>query len=173
MSRIDIVAAIAAAGLALADTAAAVDLRDWGRILPASERFVVLSQFNNQAVLDKESQLVWERSPATYKAGTRGSAALACTLRSTGARRGWRLPYLNELASLVDPTGVYYTLALPSGHPFLTVQKGLYWTATQNLGDASRGYTVNFNMLGTTEPYDLGSAAYYWCVRSAMPLYGF
>jgi hypothetical protein len=36
--------ATACAGLALASAADAVDLRDWGRKFPASERFVVLGR---------------------------------------------------------------------------------------------------------------------------------
>lgn len=38
---------LACSGFAIANTATAVDLRDWGRKFPTSERFVVLSQFNN------------------------------------------------------------------------------------------------------------------------------
>ena len=37
----------------------------WDQSLPASTRFVVLTNWGQQAVLDKETGLVWERSPAT------------------------------------------------------------------------------------------------------------
>jgi hypothetical protein len=41
---------------------AAIDTRDWGRKFASSDnRFVVLDAFNNEAVLDEETQLVWQR----------------------------------------------------------------------------------------------------------------
>ena len=55
------------------------------------------------AVLDKETGLVWEKSPDT---NTRdGDAAWAyCVEKTVGSRKGWRLPTVEELASLVNPT---------------------------------------------------------------------
>ena len=35
----------------------------WSRKLPAATRFLVLTDWNNEAVLDKETGLVWERTP--------------------------------------------------------------------------------------------------------------
>src|SRR4030095_6393630 len=62
--RIRTAAMLALLGLALANHARAVDLRDWGRKYDnASERFVVLADFNNEAVLDRETPLAWLRSP--------------------------------------------------------------------------------------------------------------
>jgi hypothetical protein len=42
-------------------------LQSWSQKIPAKQRFVVLKQFNCEAVLDRETQLVWERSPSTDK----------------------------------------------------------------------------------------------------------
>jgi hypothetical protein len=56
-------AVFACAGIAAASTAAAT-ARHWGRQYPATERFKVLAQFGGVAVLDRETQLVWERVPS-------------------------------------------------------------------------------------------------------------
>src|SRR4249920_1067083 len=82
------------------------------KALPATQRFVILSAFNSEAVLDKETGLVWERSPQTTSA--RWSVARrTCIEKSVGGQKGWRLPYLEELASLVDTSIVPPGLALP------------------------------------------------------------
>ncbi|MBK6395800.1 MAG: DUF1566 domain-containing protein [Betaproteobacteria bacterium] len=64
----------------------------------------------------------------------------ACAMRAIGGRRGWRLPSVHELASLVDPAAT--NPALPSGHPFLNVQSGIYWSAAIRVNSAP--WIVNF-----------------------------
>jgi hypothetical protein len=91
-------------------------------------RFVVLSNFNNEAVLDRETGLVWQRSTPTDKWGLAFSAYI-CLSASIGGHQGWRLPRADELMSLGDPTN-NDALAphLPPGHPFQNVSAGLpYW----------------------------------------------
>src|SRR5687767_14338479 len=121
--RIAAAVATACAGLALANTAGAVDLRDWGRKFPASERFVVLAQFNNEAVLDKETQLVWMK---TARAANQYSTAyILCIMADTGGRHGWRLPTAPEVASLMATcaTSMPSVFAIPSGR---------YWTSSEH-----------------------------------------
>ena len=56
-----------------------------------------------RAVLDRETGLVWERSPS-MELTTWHVAHVRCNEFVTlGSRLGWRLPTVNELASLVDP----------------------------------------------------------------------
>src|SRR5947208_1713602 len=81
----------------------------WDQTLPASTRFVVLSNFNSAAVLDRETGLVWERVPSTNKfdggppIGQFGGlfAKEHCGSLTIANRKGWRLPNVHELLSLV------------------------------------------------------------------------
>jgi hypothetical protein len=82
----------------------------WDQSLPVATRFVVLTNWASAAVLDKETGLVWERSPSstTFKwqnaIDPTLSARRHCTALITGGRKGWRLPPTPELASLIDPS---------------------------------------------------------------------
>ncbi|TMQ24102.1 MAG: DUF1566 domain-containing protein, partial [Nitrospirae bacterium] len=112
----------------LADLPGVTQNRD--KALAAVQRFVILPAFNSDAVLDKESGLVWEKSPQTTS--TKWSVARrTCTEKNIGGQKGWRLPSLEELASLVDPSVAPPGLALPPGHPFLAVQSAVYWSSTR------------------------------------------
>jgi hypothetical protein len=71
--------------------------------LPATQRFVILPAFSNDAVLDKETDLVWEKSPQTTSARWT-EARRMCSEKNVGGQKGWRLPSLEELQSLVDPS---------------------------------------------------------------------
>jgi Protein of unknown function (DUF1566) len=164
-NRVSAAVALACTSFALASSAGAVDLRDWGRKFPASERFVVLPQFNSEAVLDKETQLVWQRTPSASMVSPRSSAAFACATRSTGGRLGWRLPFLHEMQSLADPAAPLGSLALPAGHPFLAVPVGHYWTATRISGQTT-GAIVDFSARGQNKGKYIVDPAYYWCVRA-------
>ena len=73
----------------------------WDQQLPASTRFIVLTNWGNAAVLDRETGLVWEQSPSTL-GGSWYTASANCILSETGGRTGWRLPSIQELMSLVD-----------------------------------------------------------------------
>jgi hypothetical protein len=124
-------------------------------------RFEVLSDWNNEAVLDLETGLVWERSPSTSAYGW-SSAMNICNVLSIGNRIGWRLPTLQELASLVDPSQL--DPSLPSGHPFNNVQTAVYWSATTLVDDPNVAWVV---IIGNgTVTFGLKSFGHFvWCVR--------
>lgn len=114
--------AAAAGAILLAGSAHALDVRSWDqKITDASKRFVVLASFNNEAVLDKETQLVWQRYMSNV-ATFHWTAWGACSELKVGGRMGWRMPSLAELTSLIDPS-VSTGAKLPAGHPFLTLSK--------------------------------------------------
>ena len=121
---------IAIVALAVFDSvAAAAPIPTWGQQINGPGRFTVLARFSGDAVLDKETGLVWEQSPG-MALQTWTQARFACAPKNVGGRLGWRLPSFHELASLVDPTQMFAP-ALPPGHPFSNVQPDRdYWSAT-------------------------------------------
>ena len=78
----------------------------WSQKLPAATRFVVLTDWNSEAVLDRETGLVWQQSPRSpgIEAATWPSRIFTCNTTSIGGRKGWRLPSVQELSSLIDPS---------------------------------------------------------------------
>ena len=119
---------------------------------------------DDEAVLDLETGLVWDRSPDT---GTSAwyAAVANCTNREVGGRKGWRLPTAAELGTLVDATQA--APALPSGHPFINVQNAIYWTATTDAGSTTRARAVAFNVGITYYVFPKTTNYNWWCVRGA------
>jgi hypothetical protein len=138
------------------------------RIDVVQQRFQVLNEFNDEAVLDRETGLVWERSPSTQTLAW-SNARLFCAQKAVGGRGGWRLPAFNELASLVDPTITSPTVPrLPAGHPFQNVQAGAYWSATVFAEQPGFTMTVFFFFtpgIGVNDANIVGGPKYAWAVR--------
>ena len=133
----------------------------WDQTLPAATRFIVLTNMASAAVLDRETGLVWERAPST-SISFWVNAQINCVRLNLGGRKGWRLPSIQELSSLIDPT--QSTPALPSGHPF-TVQSSFYWSATTvSFDTSSRAWLVRFGD-GFVDDGIKTDAAPGWCVR--------
>jgi hypothetical protein len=143
----------------------------WDQKLPASTRFIVLSHWNNEAVLDRETGLVWERSPSAGTT-TASAAAFTCANTTTGGRMGWRLPSLPELTSLVDPSISAGTVELPSGHPFTGISGIPFWTATRYGETDDARWTVQFIPSDPSGPAGALDPSLpfvrHWCVRGPM-----
>ena len=145
-----------------ASPAAAQVGTQWDQQFTGANRFRVLGTFGNAAVLDKETGLVWERTPSAETTNQQAAHSV-CNTTNVGGRLGWRLPTIQELASLVDKT--QSNPALPSGHPFTNVQStgACYLSAT--LSDPF--WSVDFgngNLAQGTCSGGLG-VGYHWCVR--------
>jgi len=147
----------------------------WDQQLPASTRFIVLSNWGNAAVLDRETGLIWERSPNGTRV-TRGAAQHQCNEKAVGNRLGWRLPTVQELASLIDPSLAPNfpplpsdPIPLPAGHPFTNVQKFFYWSATfdsPSVTGVEQTWVVGFDDgRVTVATSGSGGTGNVWCVR--------
>lgn len=144
----------------------------WDQTLPASTRFIVLTNMNSDAVLDRETGLVWERQPSKYlawwldadKHASWFDAFNHCTTLLIGGRHGWRLPMIQELASLVDATKELP--ALPAGHPFIgDFINNYYWSAYNDAYNIRNAWAVNFAYPGYLFYADKESRFNVWCVR--------
>jgi Protein of unknown function (DUF1566) len=136
----------------------------WDTNNPSASRFTVLTEFNNAAVRDNNTGLVWEQSPVTPSPGpTWNDARLQCIERNVGGTRGWRLPSVVELASVIDPS-------LPAPYipaVFTGVQLAPYWSATANAVGTSTALSVNFDD-GHVGMSSKSSSNAIWCVRGPM-----
>lgn len=145
---------------------------------PAScPRYIVLSNMNNEAVLDRETGLVWQRTPLlTVNSDLQAGASTNCSLATTGGRQGWRLPRLDEIMSLADTSNTAFgQLHLHPGHPFtgLTFNQRFWVADTVPAGLSPGGMFVffdpgsapgaYFNALSGNNYTLVGAIA--WCVR--------
>jgi Protein of unknown function (DUF1566) len=147
----------------------------WDQTLPVATRFIVLSNMNNEAVLDRETGLVWQRTVGgIFGASTTPyvGALQLCSESPTGGRQGWRLPSIHELQSLVDPTAAASTVALPTGHPFLGVPSFIttYWTGTSVADFPADAYFISLQATAGPGSDHKTAAKRFWCVRAGGPL---
>jgi len=135
----------------------------WDQTIATAVRFIVLTNMNSEAVLDRETGLVWERSPSTEPFIWLGMQSF-CNNKVVGGRKGWRLPRVQELASLIDPTMT--SPALPAGHPFRNIEPyPYYWSAnTYDEFSGQSAWVVDFAS-GQTSTNTKVSFNFAWCVR--------
>jgi hypothetical protein len=173
---------VAAAGAALALCAAAETTGptvapgpyyatpSWDQKLPSATRFVILSNWDNLAVLDRETGLVWQTS---LKQSSVEEANFTCWLSNVGGRGGWRLPTLQELLrTLVKDNGII----ADSPFDFLRDRPGLiqFNTATTfNLRNSQATRVLlwvysngTFTWMFGFPDAGRGNYQYTWCVQS-------
>jgi len=134
----------------------------WSEIINV-DRFI--SVLNNEGILDRETGLVWEKTPNNALADAATSFA-TCHRKMVGNRYGWRLPTITELGSLVDPS--QSSPALPAGHPFIGVASAAadHYYATNPTEIRSVFLTVTFNSNGAVDTNQGSSNPRpSWCVR--------
>ena len=100
---------------------------------------------SKDVVFDKETGLIWARNANLIGPQNWLDANTLCRGLELADRMGWRLPTVEELSSLIDPR--QSPLALPQGHPFLSVQHGsgvpAYWTASNAENPTGAAWFVN------------------------------
>jgi len=149
----------------------------WSQKLPAndgpngdscnSSRFKCV--FDGQAVLDKETGLVWDRYPC-WNESDWFYAIEFCIKKKVDGRAGWRLPSIEELQSLGDVTKSEWVL--PDGHPFSCVDSLGYWSATTSASDTTRAWNMSFfdNTMDVWFKTGVSLGRCAWCVRGVRGL---
>ena len=116
----------------------------------------------DDAVLDKETRIVWMKVPGTV--GKNWFAATNdCHGEFKGGRMGWRLPTVEELLSLAIRVSLF-ELSLPSGHPFAN-PVGPYWTSNTLVNDSDTAITICFGPGCLVDAIKLTGSNDVWCVR--------
>lgn len=159
----------------------------WHWKLLSTYRFELV--MDGKAVLDKETGLVWVRDvkifrfPGPSELETVAPPPISgpitipnervmmwddaierCANIIISNRKGWRLPNREELASLLDMSAEG-SPKLPSGHPFINVENGCYWTSTQDVSKTSFIWIVNMSD-GNITTSKKDKKCYIWPVRS-------
>lgn len=144
----------------------------WSQIIPsAGDRFVLVMD-GTEAVLDRETGLVWSRYVPYTSTANLGSSNFfnsiqICHTAMIGGRWGWRLPTVEELFTLMDPNSSNH---LPPGNPFIiSFSQPFFWTSTTEI--TSQGVEVGMAIgpIGTdpllclTDPKE--TIHQIWCVR--------
>lgn len=146
----------------------------WDQLLPGSVRFKVVF---SGAVLDKETGLVWERVPS-QTLYTALLASDACVKKIVGPDRqpenpdpspyrfGWRLPTVQELASLLHIGGSGDPMLSPN-HPFDLGTRRIFWSSTASAAAAGSHWFVGFSagIGGQVQVLPDGNSFPAWCVR--------
>jgi hypothetical protein len=141
-------------------------------------RFIVLSKWNSEAVLDRETGLVWERSPDAPVNPLDGlfgrtwfEAHSHCMHSNVGDRLGWRLPTVQELTSLIDQSVPRPGPTLPPGHPFNVTSTGTgttaYWSATSYALNPTYAWGATLSGAPNINFFEKARPGFpvAWCVR--------
>ena len=134
----------------------------WDKIIPTAQRFV--DALDGTAVLDKETGLVWAKSPDSILRLWQAAMDYCDTLY-LGGRLGWRLPTIQELGSLIDRSNPDF-IKLPVLHPFQNVQAYGYWSSSTYAGDTTYAWDIYMGNGLVYKYYKASYNFYVWPVRS-------
>lgn len=129
----------------------------WDKILD-EDRFKVI--MNGEAVLDKETCLVWELEPNTSPMEWEDARAY-CYRLTLGGRGGWRMPTIEELRSLLD---IVNPSPLPEENPFILGSQVGFWSTTTVATGISDAWIVDTG-IPNARAWSKLQPVHIWCVR--------
>jgi hypothetical protein len=116
------------------------------------KRFKIL---NKRTILDTKTGLEWERAangPMTWQAAMD---------YATAKGKGWRLPTIEELITLINFSKYDPASDFPGMSPYWL------WSSSSYAYDVSYAWLVNFNN-GAMDGYGKSATSYVRCVRSGL-----
>jgi hypothetical protein len=133
----------------------------WDKTIPVAQRFVNALNTNAsgayEAVLDNETGLVWAKAPE-WVGRAWDQADLYCATLNLGGRRGWRLPTLAELNSLIDISNPVFPKLAVGQTMFQNVPSGSYWSSSNY---ASNNTSTSYNGTAGIVNFGDGNVGYY------------
>lgn len=141
---------------------------------------------NNGTVTDNNTGLLWAAdanllaslSPSFDADGTAGDGLVTWQHALDYVKKlnadsylgfsDWRLPNINELASIIDQSKT--TPSLPAGYTFLRVQQvnsGGYWSSTSNINTPGESWVIALQAGGIRSSVNKSSQYSVWPVRGA------
>ena len=140
----------------------------WDQKLASATRFIVLTNWGGEAVLDRETGLVWLTESLSGQM-TYQQASLACIEKVAGGRAGWRLPTIQEVYR-ISVSGS----AVIADSPFPQMTFHAVWSSTAASGAAAKSRYMFvpawFNSgISALFPQPESGLAYVRCVQSPAP----
>ena len=143
----------------------------WDQKLASAARFIVLTNWSSQAVLDRETGLVWQSALTPWD--TFGGASQWCLTSTAGGRAGWRLPTIQELFRTVVNGSSGMAQVVDSPFTFMPSRgvRFTVWTSTADAAVGGKVFSVYFDEYGYVAPMSLNStqSSQVWCVQSPAP----
>ncbi|MCP4711162.1 MAG: DUF1566 domain-containing protein, partial [Planctomycetes bacterium] len=130
---------------------------------PDNPRFAVSDV--DGIVLDRATGLMWARDANLDGTKLWQEARGYCDGLGLGGRTDWRLPDIEELKTLSEPSPSSHNPALPEGHPFNNVQSDGYWSGTNREGSSIGAWQVSMTSGSAVYCNKIHCNRYVWPVR--------
>jgi hypothetical protein len=140
----------------------------WNRKLSDGDRFALA--LNGGAYCDLETGLIWMETPILGHVSWRQAFAYCRTLEVDG-RKGWSVPTVEQMSTLIDSQNVGPGPALPLGHPFKGALEDVFWTSslreTTQVGITRQVWLVDLGIGVPIRRTSISLDSRVWCVRGA------
>ncbi len=142
------------------------DCDAWDKVITeGSDRFQLVMRGGDNVVVDKKTCLLWYQDPRTEAITWYDALKLSYNTKIADIK-GWRVPKIEELATLADESQWPNPTTLPRSFPFLYEQTAWYWSSTTNADRETTAWVVGFsNGVINKAVSNKSNNLYVWFVR--------